>query len=131
MSADDLAKRAADAVRETLEAAETRAAEIVREAEAEAERIRAEARRQATELREAAPRPEPPEPTRPAPPERVPASQQPVPAPAGNDGAVRLAAMKLALDGGDRDQIAAELEERFGAVDSSLIDEVLVRAGRA
>jgi hypothetical protein len=40
--------------------------------------------------------------------------------------------MKLAIQGGSRESIAAELDERYGAADrASLLDEVLVRAGRA
>ena len=125
MSSEELAQRAADHVREVVAEAERRAAEIVREAEAEAKRIREEAHRQAAELREANPRlaqPAPPEPPAPAPPSE----------PGGDDSAARLVAMKLALDGGDRDRIASELEAKFGAGDrSALIDDVLARAGRS
>jgi hypothetical protein len=49
----------------------------------------------------------------------------------GDDSAARLVAMKLAVDGKSREEIEAELSERFGAGDrSSLLDEVLSRAGR-
>jgi hypothetical protein len=40
--------------------------------------------------------------------------------------------MKLALDGKGREQIAAELDSRFGAGDrAGLLDDVLTRAGRS
>ena len=40
-------------------------------------------------------------------------------------------AMKLALDGKGRDEIASELEAKFGAGDrGALLDDVLTRAGR-
>ena len=39
--------------------------------------------------------------------------------------------MKLALDGKGRDEIAAELDSKFGAADrGALLDDVLARAGR-
>jgi hypothetical protein len=54
-----------------------------------------------------------------------------LPANGADDSAARLVAMKMALDGGSREQIAAELETRFGASDrSALLDDVLTRAGR-
>ena len=40
-------------------------------------------------------------------------------------------AMKLALDGKGREEIAAELEAKFGAADrSALLDDVFARAGK-
>ncbi|MGH2957657.1 MAG: hypothetical protein ACRDL6_11760, partial [Solirubrobacterales bacterium] len=49
----------------------------------------------------------------------------------GDDAAARLVAMKLAVDGKARDEIEAELAEKFGAGDrSALLDDVLARAGK-
>jgi hypothetical protein len=49
----------------------------------------------------------------------------------GDDAASRLLAMKLALEGKDRDEIATELVEKFGAADrGALLDDVLARAGK-
>jgi hypothetical protein len=49
----------------------------------------------------------------------------------GDDTAARLMAMKMALDGRGRDEIASELESKFGAADrGALLDDVLARAGR-
>ncbi len=48
-----------------------------------------------------------------------------------DDAGARLVAMKLALDGKGREEIAAELEQKFGAGDrAALLDDVLARAGR-
>jgi hypothetical protein len=51
----------------------------------------------------------------------------------GSDGAAaRLVAMKLALEGADREAIAARLRSEFGSAgdDGALLDDVLSRAGR-
>ncbi len=49
----------------------------------------------------------------------------------GDDAAARLTAMKMALDGSSRDEIASELESKFGAGDrGALLDDVLARAGK-
>lgn len=48
-----------------------------------------------------------------------------------DNGAARLVAMKLAIDGRGREEIAAELDARFGSADrAAVLDEVLSRAGR-
>jgi hypothetical protein len=49
----------------------------------------------------------------------------------GDDAAERLVAMKLAVDGKDRDAIEGELTEKFGARDrGDLLDDVLSRVPR-
>ena len=49
----------------------------------------------------------------------------------GDDAAARLVAMKLAVDGKGREEIEAELTQKFGPGDrSGLLDDVLSRAGR-
>ena len=156
MGTEELAKQAADRVREVIVKAERRAEEIVREAEAEAGRIRAEAER----IRAETPDPQPPspvpdppvphpDPTPPGDPVPEPPAPEPVPAPptppnpeptpglvaanghVNDDAAARLIAMKLAVDGKGRDEIASELEAKFGAGErSALLDDVLARAGR-
>jgi hypothetical protein len=153
--AEELAGQAAEAVRRVVAAAEERAAEIVREAEAEAARIRERAEADAQERIEgaqhaldglrgkleggaAASQPaaeSPPTEPHPAPvPEPAPEpAPDPVPPPAGNgdDAAARLLAMKLAIDGKGREEIAYELDAKFGAADrDSLLDDVLARAGK-
>jgi cell division septum initiation protein DivIVA len=171
MSAEEIAQRAADAVRELVAGAERRAGEIVREAETEAERIRAGAAAEADRIRAAAraetpdprppsPVPEPPvphpDPTPPGDPVPEPPAPEPVPPaptppnpaptpdlghltgrssaspaerPRMNDAAVRLEAMRLALEGKERDEIASALAERFGAADrAALIEDVIGRA---
>jgi hypothetical protein len=156
--AEELADQAAEAVRRTMAEAEAKAEQIVRDAETEAKRIRDEAEAEAREridrarraLSELAgetpspgpdpepepePQPEPaPEPA-PAPvpaPDPEPAPQEPTAAGAnGDDAAARLVAMKLAVDGKGREEIEAELSQRFGPGDrSGLLDDVLSRAGR-
>jgi DivIVA domain-containing protein len=91
------------------------------------------------------PTPEPvPEPT----PERIPEptpvpevepepARVPEPTPGGNGGgggdaqAARLVAMKMALDGSSREEVAAHLAERYGLDDpSELLDDVFSRAGK-
>jgi hypothetical protein len=48
----------------------------------------------------------------------------------GDDAAVRLMAMQMALEGKSREQISTELESKFGSADrSALLDDVLARAG--
>jgi len=73
-----------------------------------------------------------PEPLRAEP--EVPTSAPTEPHPAagnGDDAAARLVAMKLAVDGKGREEIEAELTQRFGPGDrSGLLDDVLSRAGR-
>jgi hypothetical protein len=80
------------------------------------------------------PGPEPPETVSPGAPEAPvsPPAQEPSQGRAnGDDAAARLVAMKLAVDGKGRDEIEAELSERFGAGDrSALLDDVLARASR-
>jgi regulator of protease activity HflC (stomatin/prohibitin superfamily) len=146
MSTEELAQRAAERVREVIAEAERRAERIVAEAEAEAARIRerAQAEAAATPPSPAAetPDPQPPSPTPDPPvprPDPTPPSE-PIPEPpvqvagdngSGDDAGARLLAMKLALEGKGRGEIASELESRFGAADrGSLLDDVLARAGR-
>ena len=159
MSAEEIAQRAAEAVREEIAGAERRASEIVREAEAEAERIRAraeaEAERIRAEVRAETPDPRPPSPApsppvphpdptppgdpvpdppapEPVPPAPTPPNPDPTPGLGSNgsdDAAVRLEAMRLALAGKGAEEIAGELETRFGPGDrAALIEDVLGRA---
>jgi hypothetical protein len=89
---------------------------------------------------EPAPEPEPEQPAEspgaPEAPVTPPAPERPTveeTAPSGNgdDAAVRLVAMKLAVDGKDRVEIEAELTAKFGAADrSALLDDVLSRVPR-
>jgi hypothetical protein len=79
----------------------------------------------------------PPTPGPPPAPTPDPAPQpqpDPVPPPqisTEDSGTARLVAMKLAIDGKNREQIAAELDARFGAADrAAVLDQVLARAGR-
>ena len=48
----------------------------------------------------------------------------------GGDDLQRLVAMKMALDGSGREQIAAELDAKFEPDRAALLDDVLARAGR-
>lgn len=152
VSAEEFANQAAERVRAVIKEAEDRAAEIVREAEEEAARIReraeADVRERLERAREllsdvgAAPAPQPsqpaetPEPAASAQPEETAESPPPPEAeaqvPGGADeGAARLVAMKMALEGKGREEIESALAERFGAADrSALVDDVLARAGR-
>ena len=148
VSGEELAQQAADRVRDVIAEAERRATEIVREAEREAELIRERARAETPD-----PRPPQPEPTPPVPhPDPTPTPGDPIPEPpspepavppatqataaatngaVADDTAARLTAMKLAIDGKGRDEIASELESKFGAGDRrALLDDVLARAGR-
>ena len=132
MSADELAQRAADRVREVIAEAERRAEEIIGEAEREAARIRA--RTETPDPRPPSPVPEPPVPE-PPPPAPTPPEPEPTPGlssvngTSGDQAAIRLLAMKLALEGKDRDQIASELEAKFGPAERGpLLDEILARA---
>jgi hypothetical protein len=158
-NAEQFAEQAAARVREVIADAERLADEIIERAEQEASHIRDRAegearekldraRRALSELagetpdpRPPAPTPEPPtprpdptppvEPT-PQPPSAVDGAATP-PASTGNgdDSAARLVAMKMALDGRDREAIAAELDSKFGSSDrAALLDDVLARAGR-
>ena len=81
------------------------------------------------------PEPEPPpipEPTPPVTPEPGPPPGISAQAtPSEGDSAARLVAMKLAVDGRSREEIAAELDSKFGSADrAAVLDEVLQRAGR-
>lgn len=156
-AADEIAQRAAERVREAIAEAEQRAAEIVERAEVDAKAIRDKAENVAREqleraqaaLRElagetpAAPAPdptapdlEPPAPTSDSGPPDTPAPGPQISAEAdaagnGDDAAARLVAMKLALDGKNREEIEAELDEKFGSADrGALLDDVLARAGK-
>jgi hypothetical protein len=159
MSAEDLAKEAAERVREIVAEAERRAEQILRDAETDAAEIRQRADREAREKFEnvrnaiadlAAETPEPPvpgpDPTPPTP-DPVPPTPAPEPGPpgapepgpqlgggnssGGGDAAPRLVAMKLAVDGKGPEEIAYELDTKFGVEDrAALIDEVLARAGK-
>jgi hypothetical protein len=81
------------------------------------------------------PLPEPPAPE-PVPPAPTPPNPETTPDPAAANGfpdeaGARLLAMKLALDGQGRDQIASELEAKFGPGDrAAVIEDVLARTGR-
>jgi hypothetical protein len=167
MSAEELARQAAERVREVVVAAERKAEQIVREAEQEAAEIKQRAENEAREKLERArqtlsdlvgetpgpdpaPTPQPPTPMPEPTPDPTPEpSPEPIPEPqppaaeapeAGqtatdsgadhDEAAERLIAMKLAVDGKDREEIEAELESKFGPGDrSALLDIVLSRAG--
>jgi cell division septum initiation protein DivIVA len=158
-NAEELARQAGDRVREVIADAERQAAEILERAEQEAahirERAEAEARdklerarRALSELAGETPDPRPPAPAPEPPTPRPDPSPPPEPTPeppsavdgaasvpsasnGGDDSAARLVAMKMALDGSGREQIAAELDAKFGASDrAALLDDVLARAGR-
>ncbi|MGZ5337713.1 MAG: hypothetical protein ACXWEF_06345 [Solirubrobacterales bacterium] len=78
-------------------------------------------------LETAAETPPVPEPTPPTEPEPTP----PPEAADGDSGAARLVAMKLAVDGTSREEIASQLDAKFGSADrAAVLDEVLARAGR-
>lgn len=63
-------------------------------------------------------------------PEQAAVEQPAEPAGNGDEAAVRLVAMKLAVDGKGRAAIDAELTEKFGPGDrTALLDDVLARAG--
>jgi vacuolar-type H+-ATPase subunit H len=182
--AEQLAAKAADAVRRLVTEAASRAEEIVREAGVEAGRIREQAETEAAQIRERAesdaraqieaarraldelggslaaavseatpgapsPEPQPPESEpapepEPAPPAESPgAPEAPVSPPApepeqtaptggnGDEAALRLVAMKLAVEGKDPAAIEAELVEKFGPGDrSDLLKDVLSRISR-
>jgi outer membrane biosynthesis protein TonB len=144
-------ERAAEIVKE----AEAEAARIKERAETEANERLEGARHALDDLRgrlegggaEAAPGrppaeavpppPPPPEAETPAPepvPEPMPAPEplpEPVPPGNGDDAAARLMAMKLAIDGKGREEIAYELDTKFGTEDrNALLDDVLARAGK-
>jgi cell division septum initiation protein DivIVA len=145
MSADDLARQAADHVRDVIAEAERAAAEIIERAESEAAQIRERAeseardkleraRRALSELAGETPGPQPPPVPDPTPPAPAPPPEPPAPAAnshGSDDSAARLMAMKMALDGKARDQIATELNQKLGDADrGALLDDVLTRAGR-
>jgi vacuolar-type H+-ATPase subunit H len=155
--AEELASQAAEVVRRTVAEAEAKAERIVSEAEADAKRIRDEAEDEARERIEGASKaleelrsklgagastPTPsaaastpvasePEPVRAEPEVPTTPPSEPHPAAGGGDGddaAARLVAMKLAVDGKGREEIEAELTEKFGPGDrSALLDDVLSR----
>ena len=148
---------AEDRAAEILREAEAKAGSIREQAEAEAKQIRergeADARAQIEAAKRAldelggtlvaaaseaipkseTPEPEPePEPQEPEP-EAPGAPEAPVSPPAanGDDAAVRLVAMKLAVEGKDSAAIEAELIEKFGPGDrSELLRDVVSRAGQ-
>lgn len=144
----DAEERAAEIVRE----AEAEAARIRERAEADANERLESARHALDELRgrleqgggsqvppgrppaEAVPPPVPPPDAEPAAPPEAPASAaEPAEGGSGNgdDAAARLQAMKLAIDGKGREEIAYELDAKFGAADrTALLDDVLARAGK-
>jgi vacuolar-type H+-ATPase subunit H len=155
MDAEDLIRQTSDSVRAALEAAQRRADEIVREAEADAQRIRgraeAEARERLDQVRHAveqfeaglgatsapsntepkpqAASPEPEPPASEAEPE--PPAATPTQTPSDDGGAARLVAMKLALDGTSRDEARKQLAAEYAVDDlDSLLDEVYSKAGR-
>ena len=81
------------------------------------------------------PTPDPvPEPTPlPEPPSEVPPGEPPPAARGtnGDDSGARLVAMKMALDGSSRDEVAKALAESHGVANSrALLDDVFARAGR-
>lgn len=79
-------------------------------------------------LETAAETPPVPEPTPPTEPEPTP---PPEISADGDSGAARLVAMKLAVDGMSREEIASQLDAKFGSADrAAVLDEVLARAGR-
>jgi V/A-type H+/Na+-transporting ATPase subunit G/H len=157
--ADDLAAKAAEAVRRIVAEAEDRAGEIIREAEAKAASIREQAEAEAGQVREraeadarerieaakraldelggslaaavseATQRAES-EP-QPTETEEAPSAEAEPVAGNGDDAAERLVAMKLAVEGKDPAAIEAELIERFGPGDrSALLRDVISRAAR-
>jgi len=73
-----------------------------------------------------------PEPTPPVEPEPTPPPEISAPKTgSGDDSTARLVAMKLAVDGRSREEIAAELDTKFGPADrAAVLDDVLARAGR-
>jgi hypothetical protein len=159
MSVEDLAQQAADSVRRVVAEAQAEAAKIVAAAEKEAEGIRARAEAEARDQVEGArkaledltarfgsggasapaseptPAPEPEAPASkpaPAPKPEAPATKEPAAKETGDDTqAARLVAMKMALDGASRDDIAAELESSYSLTDrDALLDDVLAKAGK-
>jgi hypothetical protein len=151
MDADQLAKQAADRVREVIAEAERQAEEILADARAEAERIRNQAEGQARERVDAARKaleqlegdlggapnpladdPQTPE-TAQAGPEAAVAPPEPAiePKPASDEQGARLVAMKLALDGKPRAEVAKQLRDEFGLEDTdTLVSDVFKRAGK-
>jgi hypothetical protein len=142
---------------EIVERAEQEAGHIRERAEAEARDKLERARRALSELAGETPDPRPPQPVPEPPtprPDPTPPAPEPTPEPptavdpeppsavdgaatvpsasnGGDDSAARLVAMKMALDGSERERIAAELNSKFGSADrDSLLDDVLSRAGR-
>jgi hypothetical protein len=156
VNVDELAKQAAESVRQVIAEAEQRATEIVAAAERQAEDIRARAEAEARDQVEGARRaleeltsrfgtagaaasasaPEPPPPSAsPSPPAAAPSPSPPAPEapdePADDTQAARLVAMKMALDGASREEIDAEIERSYSLADrAALVDEVLAKAGK-
>jgi hypothetical protein len=144
----DAEERAAEVIRD----AEAQAASVRQQAEADATRIRERAEADARGQIEAAKRAldelggtlaaaasaavpgseEGPEKTDPEPEPEEPAPEDAAPVVGnGDDAAERLVAMKLAVEGKDPPAIEAELTERFGPADRSvLLEEVLSRRAR-
>jgi hypothetical protein len=128
VSAEDLAKQAAERVREAVSEAEGRAKEIVAEAERRAEEIVAEAERTASEIREKAQAEPEPEPRREPEPEPTPTRLRKPPA---DEQGARLVAMKMALDGASREQIVAWLDDEIPeGTREQIATDVLERASR-
>lgn len=151
-TATPLAEVAAERVASVIEAAERKAAEIEAEARAKAEGIvergRLEVRGQADRMREAVegivtaasefgdavagpirvPEPQPEAAEEPAPI----AVPDPAPRDDGEIAAARLVAMKMALDGAPRAEVARHLGETYAglAAPGDLVDDVFAKAGR-
>jgi outer membrane biosynthesis protein TonB len=81
---------------------------------------------------EPAPAPKPEEPAAKEPAAKEPVAKEPAAKEPGDDTqAARLVAMKMALDGASRDDIAAELESSYSLTDrDALLDDVLAKAGK-
>ncbi|MDX6652685.1 MAG: hypothetical protein QOJ38_1466 [Solirubrobacterales bacterium] len=123
MEAEELAQQAADAVRAVIGEAERRAAEIVREAEAEAARIRGGGD-PAGEVPTA-----PPAQAAPESPVEAPAPSEPQPSTEAQGA--RLIALKMAMDGASRDEVAKHLSDELGIDDGDeLLDDIFARVAR-
>src|ERR671935_474695 len=159
MDTEEIVREVAEKIREALDSAQQRAEGIIREAESEAERIRSEAeadarsrldqvRRSLTELEAAlgsaqgAPAAQRESPSTAPTAARDPRSEVEPPAdrePSAEasdevgpvaEGAARLVAMKLALDGTPRKEARERLAADYDVANlDSLLDEVYARAG--
>jgi hypothetical protein len=155
---EEIAAKAAEAVRQAIAEAESRASEIVKDAEAKAASVREQAEAEAAQIRDraegdaraqieaakraldelggtlaaaasaAVPKAEPEESEAE---QEEPEPEQRAPSTGnGDDAAERLVAMKMAVDGKDQAAIEAELTEKFGARDrTELLKDVLSRVG--